>query len=184
MLPQKTITQFIAFFGALVLCTGSAHATGIGGTISTTLTISEDSQLVDDVTCTVTGAPCIQIDAPHVTLELNGFTMTGLADAQMGCGGGVAADPNASAILVQTQSDITILGPGLIQQFLGFGINIRRASTRVRVTGVTFSTNCFSGVFVSGCVTPPCSSGASSHNEISDNVFVRNGNPRAPCGGI
>ena len=52
----------------------------IGGKISSTLTITADSQLVDDVTCTVTGAACIVIGASHVTLDLNGFTMTGQAD--------------------------------------------------------------------------------------------------------
>jgi len=80
MISLKRITWFAAFLGALFVCASSAHAGDIGGTISSTLTITEDSQLVDDVTCTVTGAPCIAIGAPKVTLELNGFTITGQAD--------------------------------------------------------------------------------------------------------
>jgi len=51
-------TGLAAFLGALFVCAGAgrAHATEIGGTISSTLTITEDSELVDDVTCTVVGA--------------------------------------------------------------------------------------------------------------------------------
>ena len=87
MIRLKWVTQFAAFLGALFVCAGSGHATDIGGTISSTLTITEDSQLVDDVTCTVTGTPYIVVGASHVTLELNGFTMTGQGDAQTGCKG-------------------------------------------------------------------------------------------------
>src|SRR5438132_8449540 len=88
MIRTKRVRWFAAFLNALFVCAGSAHAADIGGTISTTLTITEDSQLVDDVTCTVTGLPCIAVGAPHVTLELNGFTMTGQANAQTACDGG------------------------------------------------------------------------------------------------
>src|SRR2546425_12333900 len=93
MIRMKRVKWFAAFLGALFVCAGSAHARDIGGTISTTLTITEDSQLVDDVTCTVTGAPCIAIGAPRVTLELNGFTMTGLGDSETACGGGPSTFP-------------------------------------------------------------------------------------------
>src|SRR5260370_7876213 len=82
MIRLKTGTWFAAFLGALVVCAGSAHATDIGGTISATVTITEDSQLLDDVTCTVTGAPCFAIGAPNVTLDLNGFTITGHPELQ------------------------------------------------------------------------------------------------------
>jgi hypothetical protein len=68
------------FLGVLFVCAANARAADIGGSISSTLTITEDSQLVDDVACTVTGAPCIAISALHVTLELNGFSMTGQAE--------------------------------------------------------------------------------------------------------
>jgi hypothetical protein len=156
------------------VCLANAHATDIGGTISTTLTITEDSQLVDDVTCAVTGAPCIAIAAPNVRLELNGFTMTGQANAQTACVGGSSSFPeNGIDVESQPGGGIAIRGPGLIQRFRGPGIFLHN-STGVTVTGVTISTNCFSGILVGG----------GSGHEISDNISVRNGNPVAPCGGI
>jgi hypothetical protein len=163
------------FLGALVMCIGNAHATDIGGTISTTLTITEDSQLVDDVTCTVTGAPCISIGAPNVTLELNGFTMTGQGDARTACNGGPSTFPASleDGIDVQGQTGVAIHGPGLIQRFRGPGIYLL-TSMGVTVTGVTVSTNCFSGILVGG----------GSDHEISGNISVRNGNATFPCGGI
>ena len=171
MLRQKALTRFATFLGALVMCSGSAHATDIGGTISTTMTITEDSQLVDDVTCTVTGAPCILVGAPHVTLELNGFSMTGQADPQTGCKGGATADE--AGIRVEKQTDVGIHGPGLIQQFRAPGIFLLN-STGVRVTGVTTSTNCLSGIQIQG----------GADHDLIGNISVRNGNGGASCGGI
>jgi hypothetical protein len=177
MIRLKTGSWVAAFFGALVVCAGSAHATDIGGTISATVTITEDSQLVDDVTCTVTGAPCIAIGAPNVTLDLNGFTMTGPADPQVAC----AASPglpitNASGeagIFVSAQKDVVIRGPGLVQQFRNFGILLLN-STSASVKGVTMSNNCFSGVILIG----------GSDHLLEGNISVGNGAPSAPCGGI
>jgi len=176
MIRLKWVTQFAAFLGALFVCAGSGHATDIGGTISSTLTITEDSQLVDDVTCTVTSAPCIVISAPHVTLELNGFTMTGQGDAQTGCGGlpSTFAPPAVEdGIDVIGQTDVTIHGPGLIQRFRNAGIWLSD-STDVTVRDVSLSTNCTSGILVGG---------GSGHN-LRGNLSVRNGNGTLPCGGI
>lgn len=175
MTRLKGGTCFRAFLGALVLCVGSAQATDIGGAISTTLVITENSQLVDDVTCTVVGVPCIAIGAPHVTLELNGFTMTGQADARTGCSGGPSTFPKVleDAIDLHAQTDVAIHGPGLIQQFRGPGIFLSKSS-RVTVTGVTVSTTCFSGILVGG----------GSDNEFRENISVRSGNGTFPCGGI
>src|SRR5215831_8097270 len=92
----------VAFPGALFFCAVSAHATDIGGTISTTLAITQNSQLVDDVTCSVTGAPCIAITAPNVTLNLNGFTMTGQADSQKPCTGAPVAGEEGIEVDTQT----------------------------------------------------------------------------------
>src|SRR5215472_13445229 len=122
MLRQMTIKWSATLFCTLVVFASIAHATDISGTISSTLTITEDSQLVDDVTCTVPGAPCISIGAPHVTLELNGFTITGQADPQTACNGGPSTFvPTAleDGIDLQAQSDVAIHGPGLIQRFRG-----------------------------------------------------------------
>jgi len=160
----------------LFACAGGAHARDIGGTISTTLTISEDSQLVDDVICTVTGVPCIAIVAPRVTLEFNGFTITGQADAQTGCQGGPSTFPAVleDGIDVNAQAGVTIRGPGLVQRFRGPGIYAYNNSNRFTVTGVTVSTNCFSGILIGG----------GSEHDIRDNITVRNGNSAFPCGGI
>jgi len=171
MLRRKRISWFAAFLGALVVFAGSGRAADICGTISKTLTITEDSQLVDDVTCAVNDAPCIAIGAPNVTLELNGFTMTGQADPQTACnGGGSGAEVG---IDVNTQMGVAIRGPGLVKQFRGHGIRLFN-STGATLTGVTISTNCFSGIFVSG----------GSDHHVHGNVAVRNGNASNPCGGI
>src|SRR5215472_3135346 len=95
---------------------GAAYARDIGGTISTTLTIVENSQLVDDVACKVTGAPCIVVGAPNVTLDLNGFTITGQADPQVTCTVGPTAfviGKVEDGIELNGQSNVTILGPGV-----------------------------------------------------------------------
>jgi hypothetical protein len=158
----------------LLICVGTAQAAKISGTISTTLTIFEDSQLVGDVTCTVSGAPCISIGAPHVTLDLNAFTMTGQADAQKGCIDQTFV-PNFSedGIDVNAQTSVTIRGPGLIQRFRGPGVFLRK-SIGITVTRVTVSTNCASGILVQG----------GSLHDLRGNIAVRNGNLTNPCGGI
>lgn len=165
-----------AFLGALLVCAGSAHGKDIGGIISATLTITEDSQFVDDVTCTVTGVPCIVIGASGITLDLNGFSMTGLADSETACGGGPTTFPAVleDGIDLNARTGVTIRGPGLIQQFRGPGIYSHDAGSGLTVTGVTVSTNCFSGILVGG----------GSGHEISGNTAVRNGNGSFPCGGI
>jgi hypothetical protein len=158
---------------AVLLVAGTASAADIRGTISSTLVITEDSHLVGDVTCTVTGAPCISFGASGIALKLNGFSMTGQGDAITGCAGGqVAAE---SGVLVNGQRGVVIQGPGIVQRFRAEGIQISGGSSRVLVTLVTASTNCRSGIFVSG---------ASSDNEIEANIAVRNGNGVNPCGGI
>ena len=48
--------------------------------------ILEDSQLAGDVDCTqvAPGTACIKFGADHITLRLNGFTITGNADPALG----------------------------------------------------------------------------------------------------
>ncbi len=176
MIRNKLVRWSATFAGALIALAGDVQAADIGGTISTTLTITEDSQLVDDVTCTVTGAPCISIGAPHLTLELNGFTITGQADPQTACSGGpstFAPPATEDGIQVNAQTDIAIHGPGLIQGFKGSGIFLLNSSG-ASVTGVATSTNCFSGILVGG----------GSDHDLRGNTSVRNGNTNFPCGGI
>ena len=148
-----------------------ARAAEISGTISTTMTITEDSVLKGDVTCAVTSGPCIVINAPSVTLDLNGHTISGQGDQQTGCSGGATA--NEFGILVNSQVGVSIHGPGVVQRFRNTGIQIL-TSTGTTVNSVTTSTNCASGILVAG--------GAA--NELYDNVSIRNGNGSAACGGI
>ena len=123
------------------------------------------------MTCTVDSAACIQFGAPGITLNLNGFTITGLGDPSTGCGSQVTA--NEDGIAAINQVDETIQGPGLVQRFRADGIVLSN-SARSLVARVTASTNCQSGILVAN----------SSDNHIESNVSVRNGTVAAPCGGL
>jgi hypothetical protein len=170
---NKRMRVAIAFGAVLLLVTSTASAADIRGTISSTLTITEDSQLVGNVTCTVTGAACIAFGASGIALNLNGFSMTGLGDPTTGCAGGQVA--GESGILLSALRGAVIQGPGIIQRFRAHGISIAGASSRVLVTQVTVATNCMAGIFVTG---------ASTDNDLVANTGVGNGNSTSPCGGI
>lgn len=165
------VANWCSAFLAAVLCAATISAADISGTISSTLTIIDNSRLVGDVTCTVSGAPCITIAASNVVLDLNGYSITGLGDAQTGCSG--SAVGSEVGILVNNLKNVTIRGLGMVQQFRNFGIQLL-ASTGVTVTSLTSSTNCTSGIIVSG----------GSNNVLENNVSMRNGTVGAPCGGI
>lgn len=156
---------------ASTLLFGITWGARIGGTISSTMTLTEDSVLTADVTCNVTGGPCIVINAPLVTLDLNGYTITGQGDPQTGCSGGAMA--GEFGILVNSQAGVTIHGPGVVQRFRNTGIQIL-TSTGTRVNAVTTAKNCASGILLAG--------GAA--NELYDNISIQNGNGNSPCGGI
>jgi hypothetical protein len=172
----RTVAAMVVFavFGAsLGLTAGAQPAAELSGTISSTLTITRDTRLVGDVTCTVAGAPCIQIGDSNVSLRLEGFSITGRADAATACGGGQTGGEHGISILGQRGVDIR--GPGIVQRFRGQGILIGGGSTRVLVRQVTTSTNCLSGIIVTQ---------GASDNDLEANISVRNGNNGAPCGGI
>jgi hypothetical protein len=168
---MKTFVWFALLLVVSFVWTGSGHATDISGTITTTLTITDNSRLVGDVVCTVTGAPCIAFGASGLTLDLNGYKMTGPGDPLAVCAG--SPSPGEAGILVNALKDVVIRGLGIVQQFRFGGILLQN-STGATVTGVTTSTNCFSGVFVIG----------GSDNLVEGNVSVRNGHPGNACGGI
>ena len=172
MLRLKRIPSFVLFLGALAVSVSSTQAKDIGGTISSTLTLTENSQLVDDVTCTVTGAPCIAFGASGLTLELNGFRLTGVGDPQTGCSG--ASTAGEIGILASGLKDVVIRGPGTVEQFRNFGIQLLN-TTGGTIADVTVATNCMSGIFVSG---------GSANNVLERNVSLRNGHLTAACGGI
>jgi hypothetical protein len=159
---------------ALLISTGVASAEDISGLISSTRTIREDSRLVGDVTCTVTGAPCIQFGSPHIELRLNGFTMTGQADPTTGCSGTRTA--NEFGISSNGQADVIVRGPGIVQRFRATGV-FYTGTLLGRVIGVTATTNCQSGIQVNP---------TSSQIVLEANVAMRNGSsdPGLPCGGI
>lgn len=144
----------------------------ISGLITTTRTIRDSSRLVGDVTCTVTGAPCILFGSSHIDLRLNGFTMTGQADANTACSGGQTA--GEMGISTGGQSDVEVRGPGVVQRFRADGI-LLMGTLLGKVEAVTATTNCMSGIRVGA---------TSSRISIGSNVCVRNGNATSSCGGI
>src|ERR1051325_8837467 len=153
---------------SMVVNSATAWAADISGTISQTLNINEDSRLVGDVTCTVTNALCLDITSSNVTLELNGCTLTGQADAQTACGGSNATGPE-QGIRILNQTGVKIHGPGVVQRFRSHGILIN-ASTNNTIMGVTTATNCNSGILVGG-----------DSNLIEANISIANGNGGLPA---
>ena len=172
-MPRMQILKSFALLSIVVLVSvGSVHAMDISGTISSTLTITENSKLVGDVTCTVVGAACITFAVSGLTLDLNGYNMVGLGDAATGCSGSQTA--NEAGIFVNMLENIVIRGPGVVTQFRNAGIWLVGANGGT-VSGVTTSTNCLSGILIGG---------NSSNNLIENNISIRNGNLSNPCGGI
>ena len=170
MLARENLTLFTRVL-LLFIAVPNAFGREIPGTITTTLTLLEDSILTGDVSCATTGATCIIMGASGISLDLNGFALTGLAEAQNGCSGQSSA--GEVGIDINGQRDVVLRGPGLVQRFRNHGILLRN-STAAKITAVTVSTNCLSGILVSG----------GSDHQLEGNVSVRNGNLINPCGGI
>ena len=166
---RNTLACLAVSLLGLILCARPSQAaeTKISGTISTTVTLAQDSELVGDVTCNVVGGPCIASGAPNITLRLKGFTMTGTIP---GC---TQATSSNDGIDVLT-NDVTILGPGLIQKFGGFGVLLASVSGAT-VRGITVTDSCFSGILLAGA----------TDSDIEGNTSVRNamGSEDNPCGG-
>jgi hypothetical protein len=171
MLTRRWIVVAV-MVGAVFVRAGTAGAEDISGTIVKTLTLSEGSRLVGDVTCQVTGAPCIAFGAPNITLTLNGFSITGPNDPVAGCKGTNVG--TETGINTNGQANVGIRGPGIVQRFQGDGI-LFVATVKGWVQGVTTSTNCLSGIRINP---------ASSSISVESNVSVRNGSAAAACGGI
>jgi len=156
----------------MVLAPAPASAEDISGLIVRTLVLSENTRLVGDVTCTVTGGPCIAFGAPNIVLLLNGFSITGPNNPATGCGGtSIGTD---TGISTNGQNNVGIRGPGIVQRFAGDGI-LFMASTRGWVQGVATTTNCMSGIRINP---------TSSQVSVESNASVRNGAAGAACGGI
>jgi hypothetical protein len=169
-------------FSALLLCAGRTRATEISGTISATLTIYDDSELVGDVICAVPltspGAnPCISFGADHIKLRLNGYTITGPVTPPTGCS--LPTDSKYGVgISAIDRTDVKIEGPGIIQHFERWGILVGltgHPSTQITVKKVTANRNCWSGM----------QTFSTSESNFEENVFTSDagGSNGASCGG-
>jgi hypothetical protein len=167
---RNTLACLAVSLLGLILGAGPSQAaeTKISGTISTTRTLTQDSELVGDVTCKVVGAPCIAFGAPDIKLRLNGFTITGTSP---GCTSATSSDDGIDVIQM---NDVTILGPGLIQKFGGFGV-LLASESGAKIRGITVTDSCFSGILLA----------RATDSEIEGNTSVRNamGSEGNPCGG-
>ena len=157
----------VSLLGLTIWAAPEGAAQKISGTISTTLTITQNSELVGDVTCTVSGGPCINFGAANLQLQLNGYTMTGTIP---GC---TPATSFNDGIDVVQQNKATIVGPGLIQKFGGFGVFLSASGGTIR--GITVTDSCFSGILLAGA----------TDSDVEGNTSVRNamGSEHNPCGG-
>lgn len=173
-MPRSAHWVLAGFVGTLLGLPVAASAEDISGVINTTRVIRDDSRLVGNVTCTVTGAPCISFGAPRISLRLEGFMMTGQADPNTGCGGALQA--GEMGISSNGQDDVGIRGPGVVQRFRSDGVFFT-GTLRGKVEGITVTTNCQSGIRVAA---------TARQITIEANIAVRNGNtqPNLACGGI
>ena len=171
-MKNQTIARVAAWITAM-FASGLVQAMDIQGTLTSTLTITENSQLVGDVSCLVQGAACIAFGASNINLNLNGFTMTGQGNPPTGCLAGGTATNVERGVVVVGQNNVEIDGPGVIQGFRGWGIFLN-ATTGARVRHLTLRSNCLSGIQL----------GAANKGELEGLVSVRNGSPEAACGGI
>jgi Right handed beta helix region len=152
--------QNMTRFAVRVICTvmvgaGIAQATTVPSTITTTLTITTDSRLTSDVTCAVTGAPCIQFGAPGIKLNLNGHTMTGNGSRNT-CTFSAGED----GIFTNGKNGAVIEGPGIVRRFNQRGIDVTGSYSIVE--GVAVLSSCLEGILVGG-----------SNNLIEDNSVAR-----------
>lgn len=151
-----------ALSGMVFFGTGLAQATTIPATISSTLTITTDSQLTGNVICGITTAnPCIKFGNPGIKLKLNGFSMTGQGKRDSctlteGPGGA----PGQSGIDTNGKNNVSIEGPGLVTRFNDIGIVV--SGNHSEVEGVAITSSCREGIRVTG-----------SYNEVGGNSVSR-----------
>jgi hypothetical protein len=151
------VSRVTLVVGLVALATGWVQAMDIAGTIATTLTMTEDSRLVGDVTCTVSGAPCILFSAPSITLQLNGHTITGQGSPES-CPSGILLGEDG--IHTNGQAGVSIVGPGLVRRFRQHGILINGDHSAVRQ--VVVASSCVTGIAVFG-----------RDNRVEQNTVVR-----------
>ena len=69
MTHAKRIAVSVLASAAVLVGSGIVHAEDVSGTVVRTLILSENSRLVGDITCQVTGAPCIAVRQPPEVLS-------------------------------------------------------------------------------------------------------------------
>ncbi len=154
-LTKNNLTKLAVLPGMVFLGTGLAQATTIPPTISSTLIITTNSNLTSNVTCTVTGAPCIKFGASGITLNLNGFSMTGNGNRAT-----CTLNFGESGIDTNSRNNVSIRGPGLITRFNDIGIVV--SGNNSEVGGVAITSSCREGIRVLG-----------SNNEVERNSISR-----------
>jgi Right handed beta helix region len=127
----------------VLLWSHAAQATDLHGTYNATQTITENSRLTGDVTCAVTGAPCIQFGAPGIELDLNGHIMTGNGSRST-CTFTFKED----GIFTNGKDGVSIKGPGIVRRFQQRGIEITGNDSVVK--HVTVLSSCLEGILVGG----------------------------------
>jgi parallel beta-helix repeat protein len=177
---RMTLSALVVF-GVLV-CVRHAQATDISGTISSTVTIFDDSRLVGDVKCAVPltmadsigASACIAFGRDHIKLNLNGHTISGSVVPPTGCSLGTDSTFGVG-VLVEGNTDVKIEGPGVIQHFERWGILLRSAS-KITVRKVTATRNCWSGM----------QTGLTSDSNFEEDNWINNaaGSNGAGCGGV
>ena len=175
----RALGATLAAAACLVFGVGIAHATDLKGTITDTVTIFDDSQLVGDITCavpmTLNGAnPCIAFGTDHIKLKLNGHTISGGVTPPTNCS--LPTDTKYGVgIMVSGRTDIEIQGPGIIQEFERWGI-LLASSDHITVKKLTVNRNCWSGM-----QTSSVSESKFTEDNWINNAAASNG---AACGGI
>ena len=59
----------------------------------------------------MTTEPCIDLAASHITLRLNGFTITGSADPDAGVCNPTSGNPQAEGVRTMNVTHVRIVGP-------------------------------------------------------------------------
>lgn len=187
---RRWFMKLLASVFCVLFSSVTAQAVDICGVIPTTVTIFENSRLTCDVQCLqLDNGPCINVGAPGIKLELNGFTMTAVVAADpvpmpneppANCSGGPmgpGAPGGPDGIAAAGQNDIVIHGPGLIQKFRRHGIFLNGLS-KATVKRVVSHHNCFSGLLMGGTQSV-------TESLVEEIVSVRNasGSGPSPCGG-
>jgi parallel beta-helix repeat protein len=131
--------------GLVVMATGWGQAESLAGMITTARTLTQDTDLVGDVTCTVSGAPCLVFGAADIQLRLHGHTITGQGSPDR-CSAGVLF--GEVGIHTKGQAGVSIVGPGLVRRFRGYGILVNSDHSAVRQ--VVVASSCLTGIVVFG----------------------------------